>query len=66
MSASRLDCDHQNIVPLLGIAKGFGPLDAIVSAWMPNGTLHSFLKDAGKVYTPQQRLSIVGRPWQGD
>ncbi|KAF8130279.1 kinase-like domain-containing protein, partial [Boletus edulis] len=55
----RLDFDHQNIVPLLGVTKGFGPLDAIVSTWMPNGTLHSFLKDAGKKHILVQRLSIL-------
>ncbi|KAF8438558.1 kinase-like domain-containing protein [Boletus edulis BED1] len=55
----RLDFDHQNIVPLLGVTKWHGPLDAIVSAWMPNGTLHSFLKDAGKTHTLVQRFSIL-------
>ncbi|KAG1741213.1 kinase-like domain-containing protein, partial [Suillus occidentalis] len=37
---------HRNIVPLLGIATGFGrmsELRCLVSPWMPNGTLNSYL-----------------------
>ncbi|KAG1792980.1 kinase-like domain-containing protein [Suillus plorans] len=37
---------HGNIVPLLGIATGFGSrpeLRCIVSPWMPNGTLNAYL-----------------------
>ncbi|KAH0833978.1 kinase-like domain-containing protein [Lanmaoa asiatica] len=54
----RLDYDHRNIVSLLGVAKGFGPLDAIVLAWMPNGTLHSFIKGAGNAYSLVERLAM--------
>ncbi|KAG2144217.1 kinase-like domain-containing protein [Suillus clintonianus] len=37
---------HANIVPLLGIATGFGrmpELCCLVSPWMPNGTLNNYL-----------------------
>ncbi|KAG1797527.1 kinase-like domain-containing protein, partial [Suillus variegatus] len=37
---------HDNIVPLLGIATGFGSrpeLHCLVSPWMPNGTLNAYL-----------------------
>ncbi|KAG1843391.1 kinase-like domain-containing protein, partial [Suillus tomentosus] len=37
---------HDNIVPLLGIATGFGSrpeLRCLVSPWMPNGTLNAYL-----------------------
>ncbi|KAG2116468.1 kinase-like domain-containing protein [Suillus discolor] len=37
---------HNNIVPLLGIATGFGSrpeLRCLVSPWMPNGTLNAYL-----------------------
>ncbi|KAG2755027.1 kinase-like protein [Suillus brevipes Sb2] len=37
---------HKNIVPLLGIATGFGrmsELRCLVSPWMPNGTLNVYL-----------------------
>ncbi|KAG2047851.1 kinase-like protein [Suillus hirtellus] len=37
---------HDNIVPLLGIATGFGykpELRCLVSPWMPNGTLNAYL-----------------------
>ncbi|KAG9311077.1 kinase-like domain-containing protein [Chiua virens] len=56
---SGLDNNRGDFVPLLGIAKGLGPLYSIVSAWMPSGTLHSFLKNAGKEYSFGQRVSIL-------
>ncbi|KAI9464892.1 kinase-like domain-containing protein [Boletus coccyginus] len=39
--------DHPNIVPFLGIATGFGMIGSksLVSLWMQNGTLESFLGD---------------------
>jgi serine/threonine protein kinase len=39
---------HNNIVPLWGIATGFGwmsELHCLVSPWMPNGTLNAYLSD---------------------
>lgn len=48
------------------MAKGFGLLDAIVSVWMPNDTLHSFLKDPSKVYPFTEQLSIVTSRRLGD
>ncbi|KAG9312304.1 kinase-like domain-containing protein [Chiua virens] len=37
--------DHQNVVPFLGIAYGFGMqgVTSLVSLWMPNGSLQVFL-----------------------
>jgi serine/threonine protein kinase len=34
---------HENILPLFGITYGFGPVPAIVSPWMPNGSLSTYL-----------------------
>ncbi|KAG2339254.1 kinase-like protein [Suillus weaverae] len=34
---------HDNILPLYGITYGFGPVPAIVSPWMPNGSLSTYL-----------------------
>ncbi|KAG2140920.1 kinase-like domain-containing protein [Suillus bovinus] len=34
---------HDNILPLCGITYGFGPVPAIVSPWMPNGSLSTYL-----------------------
>ncbi|KAG0701072.1 kinase-like domain-containing protein [Suillus ampliporus] len=34
---------HDNILPLCGITYGFGPVPAIVSPWMHNGSLSTYL-----------------------
>jgi len=34
---------HPNILPLLGIARGFGPSLSMVSRWLENGPLTSYL-----------------------
>ncbi|OAX34157.1 kinase-like protein [Rhizopogon vinicolor AM-OR11-026] len=49
---------HDNIVPLLGRAKGFGrqpEMDCLVSPWMPNGTLRAYLKSR------QGNLTVIKR-----
>ncbi|KAH7888446.1 kinase-like domain-containing protein [Phlebopus sp. FC_14] len=53
--------NHPNIVPFLGIARGFGMRGsaALVSLWMPNGTLHVFLERNGVVLTIEDRLKIL-------
>ena len=51
--------EHPNIVPLLGVAQGFGPILAIVLPWMSNGTLHSFLTNKGQSLTLADRLKLV-------
>lgn len=35
---------HDNILPLCGITYGFGPVPAIVSPWMSNGSLSTYLE----------------------
>ncbi|KAN0093360.1 Protein kinase-like domain containing protein, partial [Tylopilus felleus] len=43
-----------NIIPLLGVTEGFGPMLAAVLPWMSNDTLHAFLKNKG------QTLLVLG------
>ena len=35
--------DHENVVPLLGITTDIGPSVGMVSPWMANGDLNTFL-----------------------
>ncbi|KIJ09818.1 hypothetical protein PAXINDRAFT_17118 [Paxillus involutus ATCC 200175] len=46
---------HENILPLLGIATGFGRFTALVYLWMDNGTLTSYLQ------RNKEQLSLRGR-----
>jgi serine/threonine protein kinase len=39
-----INLKHANILKLHGIVEGFGPLPALVSPWMENGSLDSYLK----------------------
>ena len=52
---------HDNIVPFLGVAYGFGMNGAVslVSQWMPNGTLHEFLATHDDKLDAPHRLQIV-------
>ncbi|KAF8556854.1 kinase-like protein [Imleria badia] len=53
--------DHKNIVPFLGITHGFGISRniSLVSLWMPNGSLHSFLMQCGDRLTLTHRLQLL-------
>ncbi|KAF9231305.1 kinase-like domain-containing protein [Melanogaster broomeanus] len=55
--------EHNNIVPFLGIVYGFGRRDSkcasLVSLWMPNGTLQSFLTEHVGELTATRRLRLV-------
>ena len=53
--------EHPNIVPFLGIAFGFGSKDSmsLVSSWMSNGTLESFLREHENLEVGP-RLQLVG------
>ena len=52
---------HDNIVPFLGVASGFGMSGAmsLVSQWMPNGTLYEFLVTHDNKLDAAHRLQIV-------
>ncbi|KAN0080223.1 Protein kinase-like domain containing protein [Tylopilus felleus] len=51
--------EHPNIVPLLGVTNGFGPILAAVLPWMSTGSLHSFLKKDGHALTVDERLHLL-------
>ncbi|KAG1781232.1 kinase-like domain-containing protein [Suillus placidus] len=53
---------HNNIVPLWGIATGFGrisELRCLVSPWMPNGTLNTYLASNHNVLTVLDRSRML-------
>ncbi|KAI9571031.1 kinase-like domain-containing protein [Boletus coccyginus] len=52
---------HNNIVPFLGIAYGFGMRGtmSLVSLWMPNGTLQEFLTKHDSTLDVMHRLQLV-------
>ena len=53
--------EHDNIVPFLGIAYGFG-MDgtmSLVSLWMPNESIHKFLVKYGDDLGVVHRLQFV-------
>ncbi|KAG1730744.1 hypothetical protein EDB19DRAFT_1739763 [Suillus lakei] len=55
---------HNNIVPLWGIAIGFGRmpgLRCLVSPWMPNGTLNAYLASHHNNLTVLDRSRMVSR-----
>ena len=53
--------DHMNIVPFLGIAYGFGMEGtmSLVSLWMPNESLHNFLRKYDDKLGVEHRLKFV-------
>ncbi|KAG1865709.1 kinase-like domain-containing protein [Suillus tomentosus] len=53
--------NHENIVPLLGIASGFGPDNSIsmVSIWFTNGTLTSYLARKRETLHHRPRLELL-------
>lgn len=53
--------NHENVVPLLGIASGFGPDNSIsmVSIWFTNGTLTSYLVRQRETLHHRQRLELL-------
>lgn len=52
---------HKNVVPFLGIAYGFGIRNSmsLVSLWMPNGTLQSFLTNYDNYLITTHRLQLL-------
>jgi hypothetical protein len=50
---------HPTIVPLLGIANVDSPFPALISQWMPSGTLYIYLNEA--TLTPSAKVGLVSR-----
>ncbi|KAG2096976.1 uncharacterized protein F5147DRAFT_372368 [Suillus discolor] len=49
---------HDNILPLEGVTEGFGPLPALVTLWMENGSLEDCLRrEVGLSW--ERKLSMV-------
>jgi serine/threonine protein kinase len=55
-----MNLDHINILPLLGTTMGFGQFPAMVSPWLENGSLTSYLERRGDTLTTMERLALVG------
>lgn len=45
---------HDNILPLYGVAVGFGPFTAMVSPWAKNGSLTAYLESHRDLLIPDQ------------
>ncbi|KAH7912184.1 kinase-like domain-containing protein [Hygrophoropsis aurantiaca] len=56
--------DHPNIVPLLGVATGFGPYTAMVCPWMENGTLGSYIESHANL-TRQAKYKLLYQAARG-
>ncbi|KAG2114481.1 kinase-like domain-containing protein [Suillus cothurnatus] len=57
--------DHQYVLRLHGTVTGFGPFRALVSPWMLNGTLNSYLTRAHETLTTMNRLLILKQITEG-
>jgi len=53
------ELEHQYVLPFYGTVTGFGPSRALVSPWMLNGNLMSYLNRADLSLTETDRLSLV-------
>ncbi|KAG2041334.1 kinase-like domain-containing protein [Suillus americanus] len=49
---------HENILTFIGVVDGFGPLPALVSPWMENGSLDDYLKQ-GRVPSQADNLRML-------
>jgi hypothetical protein len=49
---------HDNILPLYGVAFGFGPFTAMVSPWAKNGSLTTYLESHRDLLVPD-RFKLV-------
>jgi hypothetical protein len=56
---ARKQLHHENILPLLGFTHKFGPLPAMVSPWLHNGSLTTYLEHHFTELTIEQKLRIV-------
>ncbi|KAG2093323.1 kinase-like domain-containing protein, partial [Suillus discolor] len=51
--------NHENIVPLWGVARQFGVLPALVSPWLKNGTLTEYLQNRHKELSRGQQFTLL-------
>ncbi|KAG2106086.1 kinase-like domain-containing protein [Suillus cothurnatus] len=57
--------EHQYVLSLHGTVTGFGPFRALVSPWMSNGTLNSYLNRGYATLTTTDKLLIVRQITEG-
>ncbi|KAG0701067.1 kinase-like domain-containing protein [Suillus ampliporus] len=57
--------EHQYVLPLHGTVEGFGPFRALVSPWMPNGTLNFYLDHAPETLAMIDRLRLLKQIAEG-
>ncbi|KAG1719349.1 kinase-like domain-containing protein [Suillus lakei] len=50
---------HPTIVPLLGIAHVGSPFPALISQWMPSGTLYRYLEEQGTITASAKVTGVV-------
>lgn len=50
---------HKNIVPLWGVADGFGSIPALVSPWLENGTLTEYLERKHKILSYNRKFALL-------
>lgn len=56
---------HQYVLPLHGTVEQFGPFRALVSPWMPNGTLNHYLNHIHKPLSMMDRLRLLKQITEG-
>jgi serine/threonine protein kinase len=56
---------HQYVLPLYGTVEEFGPFRALVSPWMPNGTLNSYLNNEHETLSMMDRLRLLQQIAEG-
>ncbi|KAG1845178.1 kinase-like domain-containing protein [Suillus subluteus] len=54
-----LKLEHKNIVPLWGIADGFGSLPALVSPWLENGALTGYLQREHEMLSYNKKFALL-------
>ncbi|KAG2108626.1 kinase-like domain-containing protein [Suillus discolor] len=60
-----LRLEHKNIVPLWGVADGFGSLPALVSPWLENGALTGYLRRVHKRLSYNEKFALLKDIAQG-
>ncbi|KAJ8582137.1 kinase-like protein [Rhizopogon salebrosus TDB-379] len=56
---TRMQLQHENLLPLLGFSYEFGPLPAMVSPWMHNGSLTTYLGKNFPELTRERKFQIL-------
>ncbi|KAG1808532.1 kinase-like domain-containing protein [Suillus variegatus] len=54
-----LKLEHKNIVPLWGVADGFGSLPSLVSPWLENGALTGYLRRVHERLSYNEKFALL-------